>query len=270
MKLTVKDFRGIMESIAPPILKEDYDNVGLMVGYSNQEVTSILVALDCTLEVIEEAEEKGCNLILTHHPLLFITPKSITNETLQGEKIIKLIKNNISLYSAHTNLDSVQGGLNDYVAEAIGIKNPKIINKIESNFVEGKHGIGRIGRLEENISLNELCNKVKEVFNIECLRITGDLDREISKVAIINGSGQDLFHKAKNLGAQCIITGDTTYHFVSDFKEEEICIIDPGHFGTEWPAMKQLKDVLRAKLEMKGYDGKIYLSQRCEDPYKYI
>lgn len=270
MELYVKELVKIIEAIAPPVLKEDFDNVGLMVGDNREKVSSILIALDCTLDVIEEAKNKQCNFILTHHPLLFIKPKSITNETLQGRKILSLIKNDITLYSAHTNLDSVQGGLNDYVAEALDIKNSKILDKSPKGIVEGEHGIGRIGKLENPMTLLELCNKVKDKFNLKNVRFVGDLNKEISRVAIINGSGQDYFFKAKALGAQCIITGDTSYHFVSDFKEEDICIIDAGHFGTEWSAMKSIETVLKEKLKEAGHDITIYISQSAKDPYEVL
>lgn len=109
----VKDVIGVMEEFAPKTLKEDFDNVGLMVGDKEKKVEKILLALDCTLNVIEEAKEKKVDLIITHHPLIFRKPNSITTDTLIGKKIIELIKNDISLYSSHTNLDSAEKGLNE-------------------------------------------------------------------------------------------------------------------------------------------------------------
>ena len=127
MTLKVRDIDKIMEEYAPARFKESYDNVGLMVGDKECEVTSILVALDCTLEVIEEAKKKGCNVILTHHPLLFKKPTNITTDTLLGRKILELIKNDINVYSSHTNLDSVKGGINDIIMEFLGFENYYII-----------------------------------------------------------------------------------------------------------------------------------------------
>ena len=126
--MKINDFEVYMNEIAPTYLKEDFDNVGLMVGDSESDISKILVALDGTLEVIEEAIEKGCDLILTHHPLIFSKPSSITDKTIQGTKIRKLIKNNIALYSAHTNLDSVKGGITDVLGKILELEEMKVLS----------------------------------------------------------------------------------------------------------------------------------------------
>ncbi|MCH5139051.1 Nif3-like dinuclear metal center hexameric protein, partial [Clostridiaceae bacterium UIB06] len=223
MTLKVKDIHRIMEEHAPARFKESYDNVGLMVGDRECEVTSILVALDCALEVIEEAKKKECNLILTHHPLIFKKPNSITTDTLIGKKILQLIKNDINVYSSHTNLDSVKGGINEIVMELLGFNNYYTIDLSDRRGDnDNSTGIGRIATLSEPINLSELCDKIKTSLNISVLRYSGEDSYSIKKVAVINGSGQDYFSEARRLGADCIITGDTTYHYVSDFNEEGI------------------------------------------------
>lgn len=269
MSLKVINIKSIVEDFAPTKLKESYDNVGLMVGDLDKEVTNILVALDCTLEVIDEAVEKNCNLIYTHHPLLFRKPSSITGETLTGKKIIHLIKNDISLYSAHTNLDSTEGGINESIMKILGFDNYVTMELSENRDAKDtKSGIGRFAKLEQPISLKELCNKVKASLEISYLRYAGKEDMMVSKVAVINGSGQDYFSLAKKMGADCIITGDTTYHFVSDYSEEGIGIIDAGHFGTEWPVFKYLAYILKEKLQSMGYSNKVIISEKAVDPYK--
>ncbi|MFX0549196.1 Nif3-like dinuclear metal center hexameric protein [Hathewaya histolytica] len=267
MTLTIRELIKIMEKYAPTNLKEDYDNVGLMVGDTDMEIQSILISLDCTMEVIEEAIENGCNLIISHHPLLFIKPKSITSETVKGRKIIKLIKENIALYSAHTNLDSVSGGLNDFAMELLGFKKYSIIEK---NDLRENSGIGRLVELDKEISLKEICEKVKIAYNIETLKYSGNLDKKIRSIALINGSGSDFFYKAKSLGVECIITGDTTYHNVLDLCEEGVSVIDGGHFNTEWPAMSVVSKILQKNLKKLGYENKIILSEKTKDTYKYI
>lgn len=268
--LKIKDVMNVMENeYAPLNLKQSYDNVGLMVGDSKEEITSILIALDCTLKVIEEAKEKKCNFIITHHPLLFKKPSTITTETLIGKKIIKLIQNNINVYSSHTNLDSTKDGINEIIADILGLDNYKILESNSNLFHGYETGIGRIATLDAPISLNELCERVKEKLNIDKLRYVGDLNSVVNTVAVVNGSGNDLLNRAKDMGADCIITGDTTYHYASDFKEEGISIIDAGHFGTEWIGMKVVGEWLQNRIKTMGFDTKVYISEETICPYEY-
>ena len=190
--IKVNNIINEMELLAPTYLKEDFDNVGLMVGDKNKEVKKVLLALDCTLKVIEEAKKENVELIITHHPLIFKRPSSITTDTLQGKKIIELIKNDISLYSSHTNLDSVENGLNDTIVSILGFDNSKILEK---NKRDDKAGLGRIVSLKESIQLEDLISKIKKSLNINNLRVVKGKDK-VNKIAIINGSGQDFIGKA--------------------------------------------------------------------------
>ena len=250
-----------MELLAPTYLKEDFDNVGLMVGDKNKEVKKVLLALDCTLKVIEEAKKENVELIITHHPLIFKRPSSITTDTLQGKKIIELIKNDISLYSSHTNLDSVENGLNDTIVSILGFDNSKIL---DNNKRDDKAGLGRIVSLNESIQLEDLISKIKKSLNINNLRVVKGKDK-VNKIAIINGSGQDFIGKAVALGADCIITGDTTYHFASDYKEMEISILDVGHFASEQITFFNVMENLKEKFK----DVEFITSTVEEDPFSF-
>lgn len=250
-----------IELLAPTYLKEDFDNVGLMVGNKDKEVKKVLLALDCTLNVIEEAKKEKIDLIITHHPLIFKKPNSITTDTLQGKKIIELIKNDICVYSSHTNLDSVENGLNHTIVSILGFDNSKILEK---NKKDDRAGLGRIVYLNKEINLEDLINKIKKSLNINNLRVVKGNDK-VNKIAIINGSGQDFIGKAVALGADCIITGDTTYHFASDYKEMGISILDVGHFASEqivfFFVMKKLKE--------KFKDIEFITSKVEEDPFSF-
>ncbi|MBZ9688148.1 Nif3-like dinuclear metal center hexameric protein [Clostridium estertheticum] len=271
MFLKVRTIEDIMENYAPATLKEDYDNVGLMVGDSDASVTKILVALDCTMDVISEAVDNGCNFILNHHPLLFMKPKTITRDTLVGRKIIELIKNDINVYASHTNLDSACGGLNDIATEILGFNNYKIIEPSKNfNYDDSHSGIGRLVCLDQPIILGELCENVKKTFNTEAIRYVGDHNDLIKTIAIINGSGEDFFYESIKLGADCIITGDTKYHHVSDLKEEHIALIDAGHFATEWTPLQIFGEKLKKQLIQDGYDNEVIISRKSQDPYKTI
>ncbi|MVX63119.1 Nif3-like dinuclear metal center hexameric protein [Clostridium chromiireducens] len=262
--IRVMDIGMEIEKVAPKFLAESYDNVGLMVGDELKEVKKVLLALDCTKEVIKEAVENKSDLIITHHPLIFRKPKSIIKGDLLGDKVIELIKEDIALYSCHTNLDSVKGGINETIVKMLGFNSDQIIEPCEnSNYKDS--GIGRIVRLQNETTLNDIINIVKKNLNIKNMRIVRGNDK-IKALAIINGSGQDYFSKAKALGADCIITGDTTYHYASDFKEMGISIIDAGHFATEYLIFLKTLDFLREKF--KGVEFTV--SKKCEDPYEFV
>lgn len=270
MILKVKHIKNIMEDYAPLDLKENYDNVGLMVGDLECEVSTILIALDCTMDVIDEAIRMGANLIITHHPLLFVKPQSITTETLLGRKIIKLIKNNINLYSSHTNLDKVECGLNDIITEILGYDEWSIIEPSRDMVKESYSGIGRLVTLKNPCTLGDICNSIKRTLKVQTLRYAGDENKIIRKLAIINGSGEDYFKTCMELGADCILTGDTSYHYVSDYAEEGIGIIDAGHFETEWSALKLVGIRLEKELKRLGYNNNVIISEVSKSPYKYI
>ena len=264
MTITVKDISKEMEKLAPIFLKEDFDNVGLMVGSKDKEVKKVLLALDCTKDVIEEGKREGVDLIITHHPLIFRKPSRIVNDDLQGWKIIEFIKNDISLYSSHTNLDSTKDGINEEIVKVLGFSHGKLI---ESSKVKGfeECGLGRVVYLDSEIELNNLINIVKEKLGISSLRVVVGKEK-VKNIAIINGSGQDFFGKAIGMGADCIITGDTSYHFASDYKEMGVSIIDPGHFPTEWIVfLKVMK-----KIEEKFSTIEFIHSKCSKDPYEYV
>lgn len=265
--MILKDIIRYVENIAPTNLKEDFDNVGLMVGSDKTNIKNILVTLDCTKEVIEEAKSLNIDLILTHHPLIFRKPNSITDNTLLGTKIIELIKSNINVYSAHTNLDSARNGINERIAKILDYKTCEIMSRCGE---DKECGIGRFLELKSKLSLEEIINTFKEKLDIKDLRYTGNLKDEITKVAIINGSGQDFFEKAKALGAEVIITGDTTYHFVSDYTEMGIDIIDLGHFNSEWPIFVQIIKDLETNIKSKNNDVNFHFSKVSKDPYNFI
>ena len=259
----VKDIIEIMEEFAPVNLKEDFDNVGLMVGDREKEVKKVLLSLDCTLEVIEEAKEKDIDLIITHHPLLFKKPSTITTDTLVGKKIIELIKNDINLYSSHTNLDSAGGGLNETIINILGYESKELI-ELNKNARNSNEGLGRFIRLDEEIDLEDLIRKVKEKLNINALKVV-KASEKVKNIAVINGSGSSFFDMAYKKGADCIITGDTTYHFASDYKEMGVSIIDTGHFLSEWIVFLEVINKLQDKLK----NVEIIISKNSNDPYTF-
>ncbi|MGL5380811.1 Nif3-like dinuclear metal center hexameric protein [Clostridium sp.] len=260
----VKDIIKTMENMAPTYLKEDFDNVGLMVGDREKGVRKVLIALDCTLEALEEAKNEEVDLIITHHPLIFRKPNSITTDTLQGKKIIELIKNDISLYSSHTNLDSVENGLNQTIVELLGYKSDELL-EVNKKTSKGNDGLGRIIRLDSEINLDEFVSLVKKKLSVEKIRVV-EGNSTIKNIAVINGSGQDFISKAVSKGADCIITGDTTYHFALDYKEMGITIIDVGHFSSEWLVFLKVMEKVTKEID----NVEFIISKSMKDPYDFV
>lgn len=234
----------VLEKRFPISNKEEWDNVGLMVGRRKREVKKIQLSLDVTTASLENAIKNNVDLIISHHPMIFSGVKKVNSDTILGEKILTAIENNIAIYSLHTNLDSTEGGLNDYVGEKLNLKNGKIIDEVNNeNF-----GIGRIYSLENKITFEEFVEKIKSIFLTNNLRVVKNQDEElyIKKIAIVNGSGSSYWRKAKKMGADLLITGDIKYHEALDSLEEGFCMIDIGHYETE----HFFGDLIRKELEI--------------------
>lgn len=243
-----------MEKIAPKHLAQEWDNVGLLVGSPSLKVEKILIALDINEELIARAEEEKVGLIITHHPLIFKSMKNVRTDLPLGKMIARLIKNDIAVIAAHTNLDIAKGGVNDVLAERLGLK------KIEPFVVVGKNGeevesLGRIGSFDKNVSLDEFSIIVKSSLKAKHIRVIRSGERLIKKVALCSGSGAEFIRRAVFLGADVLVTGDVKYHDAQHAKEEGIHVIDAGHFSTEYPIVPVLAE--RLENELKKYKGNV-------------
>ncbi len=210
---------------------EEWDNVGLLVGRRNKEIKKIQISLDITTDVLEKAVKNNIDLIISHHPFIFSPLKKINGDSIVGRKILTAVENNIGIYSMHTNLDSSKDGLNDYVGEKLDLKFGKIIDEIKD---EG-YGIGRLYTLENKEMFFDFLDRMKKIFSSDTLRYSGkNLDNlKVKKVAIVNGAGSSYWRLAKKLGADLLITGDVKYHEALDAMEENMPIIDIGHYESE-------------------------------------
>ena len=258
--MTVKEIIRLFEGKFPAKNAEDWDNVGLLVGDRKSEVKKVQISLDATEKAIDYAIENGVDMIITHHPMIFKGIKSIDYSTVLGRKIIKLIKNNIALYAMHTNLDATKGGLNDLVVSLLGAQKTVVLDE---NIEEAGTGIGRIYTLDEKISVKDYADFVKKALEIKTVRIISqDMNKEIRKIAVVNGSGMSYWRKVKSLGADLFITGDIGYHEALDAKESGMSLIDIGHFESETCFTKLLKKELEdLKLEVIIYnDGPVFIS----------
>lgn len=249
--MIAKEIIKELEKAFPKNLAEEWDNVGLLVGDNKRDVKKIQISLDATEIAIDNAIKNGVDMIVTHHPMIFRGIKTIDYSTVLGRKIIKLIENKINLYTLHTNLDSACGGLNDYILSQLGVKEFKILDE---NINGVDTGIGRVYKLDKEYSISEYIEFLKERLDIKNVRLVGDEDKKIKKVALINGSGMSYWMKAKKMGADVLITGDVGYHEALDAKENNLELIDMGHFESE----RCFEKLLKTYFEKMNIDVIIY------------
>ena len=364
--ISLSDIAGFIEEIAPVRLAESWDNVGLMVGSMDSEVKRVLVCLDVTSEVVNEAVQKKVDLILSHHPFIFGGLKKLDGKDPKGRLIHMLIKNSISVYSAHTNLDFARGGINDYLAELLGLSeagalksyksdklfklvvfvpkenadavrdamsmngagwignysdcsfmingvgtfrplegtNPYIgtkgklektdevrietivksgdLNKVVGAMIKvhpyeevaydvypleipgEQYGMGNLGILQRPLLISEFIELVKQKLNIKNVRLIGNLDKQIERVAVFCGSFDPSLIGAVKSKADIIVTGDIKYHTAVDILEAGTCAVDAGHFGTEKIIVPRLAEILSKRFS----DAVILESESMEDPFK--
>lgn len=230
----------------PFSLQESWDNSGLQVGNPNNEVKNILISLDLEDEGVDMAIENNCNLIINHHPYLFSPSKSIDLSKNFYKRLEKLIKNDITVYAFHTNLDIAYDGLNDNLANILNIKASKVL---EAN---KDPGLGRYGYIEK-CEAREYIKFIKDTLKAKGLIVYGDLDKKISKIAVCGGSGGELIDDAINKSCNLIITGDVKYHDGMDKANEGIIIVDAGHFASENHVIYKLKEEIDKLVESKVY-----------------
>ncbi len=257
----IKEVIDKLNTLAPPELAYDWDNVGLLCGSDEREVTGILLTLDLDVNVVLEAKEKGANLIVGHHPILFEPLKKVTDKTPDGKILMALIENGISYFAAHTNLDIVENGLNDLMAKKLGLKDTKILD-----FTADSTGIGRTGELEP-ITLKDLAEKTKTVFNAGKVRICGDENAVITKISVCTGGGASFIDAALKEGADVLITGDFKYNQMRDSVALGLNIIDIGHYNTEIICCKIFDDFLKNSL---GDKISVHISEENKNVAKFI
>ena len=225
-----------IENFAPPELASDWDNSGWQIYLGNNSVKKVLLALTCTLDVINQAIKNDCDLIISHHPLLFEKVNKLSAENSAFLPVIKAIQHNIQVYSAHTNLDATKGGIADKLAELLSLKN---ITSLEKDLEDSQ--LGRIGELQEAKELDLFIKELKEILQISKIKLTNYSNKtKIKKIAVVPGGGASFVPKLKNIDV--FITGDVKYH--NALESKDFVVIDAGHFETERIILTDLKDIL--------------------------
>lgn len=222
--MILKEIISRLEAKFPPEAAMEWDNVGLLLGDANREIKKVLLALDITYDVVEQAVESGADLILSHHPIMFLPVKRITPDTELGKILLCAAENKICIYSAHTNCDVAKNGINARLAEIFELKNPQPLEE---------SGLGRIGDLEKEMDFSNFARLVCAKLDTPNVRFGGDKNRIIKRVAVGSGACADSIPQALAMGADVMITADVKYHEMLDAVALGINVIDAGHYPTE-------------------------------------
>ena len=246
--IAVQDVCALLEDFAPLAYQEPYDNAGLIVGKRDMPLKGVLVCLDVSEPVIDEALKLGFNMIVSHHPLIFKGVKSITGNNHVNDCLVKAIKNDLAIYAGHTNVDSVINGVNGKMAEKLGLTNVSILALVNAaSKPESQYGLGVVGELKSPVSEEKFLQLVKKTFCCKVLRHSAFTGQKVQRVGICGGSGSEFLNQAIGAGATVFLTGEAHYH---DFFTEGlgIMLIDAGHYETEQYTKEVFFDLISKKM----------------------
>ena len=246
--LKVKDVYGWVDEIAPFDKAESWDNVGLLCGSMENEVQAIFCALELNDEVLDAALEKGCSLIVTHHPIMMAARRRVTDADREGRLMLALARAGVAHIAAHTNLDAAPGGVNDTLMALLGARD-----------VRGE-GCVRAGSLPEGTTLGELARRAERQLRGP-VRVYGAADTPVTVVGCCSGAGSGEIAQAKALGADCFVTGEVKHHHALDALAQGVCVIEAGHFETENPVCEVLRNGLQNACDALKYNVTVFCSR---------
>lgn len=252
-----------LDRFAPRRLAEEWDNVGLLVGDRTREVNKVLTCLTLTGSTVQEACGNDVDLVVTHHPLPFRPLKTITADTVPGRLVLELIEHRVAVYSPHTCFDSAEEGINQKTAEGLELVQIRPLIEFENDV--DQLGSGRIGTLTAPSTLRELIDRAKCFFQVEVMQYVGQLDTQVSKVAIACGSAGSFLPQAVRRNCDVLITGESSFHTFLEAEAQGVGLILPGHFSSERFGLEHLADVLRKEFEHL----EIWAARDERDPLRY-
>ena len=261
--MKIKEVLSALERFAPLPLQESWDNAGLQVGLTETEVSGALLCLDVNEKIVDEAMQKGCNLIVSHHPLLFRGLKTISDLTDVQRTVMKAIENRICVISMHTNMDNAFGGVNFKIAEKLRLVDVAFLASKNVDGIEA--GSGVVGTLAEPMAADDFVIAVKKAFDVECAMCNELLHRPIHKVAICGGAGDFLLDDAIKAGADAFITGEMHYHQYFGYEQGiQICVI--GHYQSEQYSSEIFREIINESCP----DVKTIIAETCTNPIMYL
>lgn len=277
--LRISDITSFLKDTAPPSLAEEWDNVGLLLGNRDAAVSAVLTCLTLTPDVAAEAIDRGAQLVISHHPVLFRPVQRLTDETVEGQMLLELVAAGIGVYSPHTGYDSAKDGINRQLAAllelgGVSVLRPQATEGPAEETPAGQTqtpserdvvGAGRFGNLPAPMSLRGFCGLVKERLRIDRLQYVGDAAAVLTRVGIACGAAAEFLSDAGECGCQALLTGEARFHACLEARALGIALVLPGHYATERPAMEHLADVLAGRFS----DLTVWASECESDPIQW-
>jgi len=267
MDAAVEDILAAVETVAPSNLAEEWDNVGLQLGSRSWPATRVMTALDPTPEVVREVIERQGNVLVTHHPLIFSPLRTLDIDRPLGRILETLLNHRIAVIAAHTNLDAVQGGVNDVLASLLAVEEVAVWQPSQR---DASCGIGRMGRMTFPMALGELAAAIKDRMAVPHIRFAGDPDLQVHRVALCSGSGSSLLGVFLDSNADVFITGDVRYHDAREIESHGRGIVDVGHFESEHIILNELTNKLAEQMSSRGLDVRVEACRGEHAPFQTI
>lgn len=262
MTIKCREIVEVLENFAPPGFSLADDPIGLQLGHPNQPIEKLFVALELDEGILQEALDFGAQMIVVHHTPFFRPFKQMREDSFHNQVVLAMIRHHMALYTAHTNLDCVRGGVNDVLAERLGIINTEILEPLNAATAEA--GLGRIGTLSKPMTLKALADHTASCLGAGHIRFCGDPETKIRRVAVCGGTGAFLMLHAVQKGAQAFVTADVKHHEALQALDMGLCMVDGGHYATERPVMSVLAGYLA-----KHLDGlEVREARRSTDPFR--
>lgn len=266
MAPTLNDILNLLESVSPAGLAEPWDNPGLQVGFPLQKIRTIFTSLDPTPGALQRALDARAQMLLTHHPLIFKPISQVNSESFPGDVIFRAIKKDVAIVCAHTNLDASRAGINDILADLLGLVNVEVLK--ENTASEGPAGLGRIGDLLKPLPLDAVLREISRIFHLGHMKVVGKKGVTIKRLAVVGGSGGSLLTEAHRKGADLFLTGDVTHHVALDAESLGVVLVDGGHFALENTAFKVFGAYLQGLFKAKKWDVSVRIDEVESDPLR--
>ncbi len=269
MKTTVADLIGALDQIAPFGMAESWDNVGLIVGDRERQISSVLIGLDPTNLLLKEALDLGADTVITHHPAIFRPIPAIDTSESSGRFLELALTHRLNIVACHTNFDAVCEGVNDVLAELLGLQDISPLIPADEPYPDTA-GLGRVGCYTQPKKRKQFIDRLLDILDLDTVQIAGELPAAITAVAVCGGSGSEFAETARRSGADVYLTAEIKHNVARWAEENDFCIIDGTHFATEKPAVKLLAEKLRKYGRERKWQFEVSETETERHPFSII